>query len=157
MSIEQVAKEKRSLLGLHEKSFMMGNRNMIHLIEYGDGWQDLVLIPSYIPKHNKVFIAKQTEETIVASIPFEVNGIAETISAGIYEYTQGASLMSLHIIDDETHEEVAISKQGKYFSLISDAFLPEGNYYLVIKNDRTTTVGGARQAPLEFILDVVRH
>ena len=38
MSIHQVAKEKRSVQGLHEKSFMMGNRNMIHLIEYGDGW-----------------------------------------------------------------------------------------------------------------------
>ena len=38
VNLEQVAKEKRSLLGLNEKSFMMGNRNMIHLIEYGDGW-----------------------------------------------------------------------------------------------------------------------
>jgi hypothetical protein len=36
--MEQVAKEKRSNLGHHEKSFTMGNRNMIHLIEYGDGW-----------------------------------------------------------------------------------------------------------------------
>ena len=65
--------------------------------------------------------------------------------------------MSLHIIDDETHEEVAISKQGKYFSLISGAFLPEGNYYLVIKNDRAVGQGAGRQAPLEFVLDVVRH
>lgn len=38
VNLEQVAKEKRSVLGMNEKSFMMGNRNMIHLIEYGDGW-----------------------------------------------------------------------------------------------------------------------
>ena len=38
VSLDQVAKVKRSHLGMGEKSFMMGNRNMIHLIEYGDGW-----------------------------------------------------------------------------------------------------------------------
>ena len=87
VSMEQVAKEKRSNLGHHEKSFTMGNRNMIHLIEYGDGWQDEVIIPSYVPKEKRVFTAKQTEETIVASLPFEVTGVAEVIYAGIYEFT----------------------------------------------------------------------
>lgn len=38
VNLQQVAKEKRSMLGMDEKSFMMGNRNIIHLIEYGDGW-----------------------------------------------------------------------------------------------------------------------
>jgi hypothetical protein len=136
---------------------MMGNRNMIHLIEYGDGWQDLALIPAYVPKERRVFISKQTDETIVVSIPFEVSGLEEMIYAGIYEYTSGANLMSLHIIDDETHEEVAISRQGKHLSLISGAYLPQGNYYLVVKNDRSIGKGMARQAPLEFVLDVVRH
>lgn len=58
VSMEQVAKEKRSNLGHHEKSFTMGNRNMIHLIEYGDGWKDEVIIPSYVPKEKRVFTAK---------------------------------------------------------------------------------------------------
>ena len=53
----------------------------------------------------------------------------EMVYAGIYEYTQGANLMSLVIIDDETHEEIAVSQQGKYFSAIEAAFLPPGTYY----------------------------
>ena len=65
--------------------------------------------------------------------------------------------MSLHIIDDETHEEIAISRQGKHLSLIEGAYLPEGNYYLVVKNDRSVGLGTYKQAPLQFVLDVVRH
>lgn len=87
VSLDQVAKEKKSLLGLNEKSFTMGNRNMIHLIEYGDGWKDQVIVPSYVPKDRRIFISKQTEDNIVTSLPFEVNGIAEVFYAGIYEYT----------------------------------------------------------------------
>ena len=65
--------------------------------------------------------------------------------------------MSIHIIDDETHEEVAMSTQGKYFSEIADVFLPEGSYYLVIKNDRARALGDQHKAPLRFVLDVVRQ
>lgn len=86
-----------------------------------------------------------------------MTGLEEIVYAGIYEYTQGANLMSLHIIDDETHEEVAISQQGKHLSLISGAYLPQGNYYLVVKNDRAIGKGSYRGAPLRFVIDVVRH
>ena len=127
-SMDQIAKLKRSVAGIHEKSFMMGNRNMIHLIEYGDGWQDLVLIPAYVPKDRTLFISKQTDETVVVSIPFEIDGLVEMVYVGIYEYTSGVNLISLHIYDDLTREEVAISRQGKHFSLISGAYLPQGNY-----------------------------
>ena len=65
--------------------------------------------------------------------------------------------MSLHVIDDESHEEVAISRQGKFLSLISGVYLPEGNYYLVVKNDRASGIGSVMGAPLEFVLDVMRH
>lgn len=65
--------------------------------------------------------------------------------------------MSLHIIDDESHEEIAISRQGKFLSLISGVYLPEGNYYLVVKNDRASGIGSVMGAPLEFVLDVMRH
>ena len=78
------------------------------------------------------------------SLPFEVTGVAEVFYAGIYEYTQGANLMSLAIVDDETREEIALSKQGKYFSLLSGVFLPQGTYYLVAKNDRVSGLGSAR-------------
>ena len=61
LSIEQVAKEKRSIMGLNEKSFTMGNRDMIHLIEFGDGWKDKVLIPSYVPKEHRVFTMKHSD------------------------------------------------------------------------------------------------
>lgn len=50
LNMEQIAKEKKSILGLNEKSFTMGNRDMIHLIEFGDGWKDHVFVPSYVPK-----------------------------------------------------------------------------------------------------------
>lgn len=52
--------------------------------------------------------------------------------------------MSLAVVDDETHEEIAISRQGKHLSMISGLFLPEGNYYLVVRNDRAVGVGAAR-------------
>ena len=42
-------------------------------------------------------------------------------------------------------------------STISGLFLPEGNYYLVIMNDRATGMAKYKEAPLEFVLDVVRH
>lgn len=135
----------------------MGNRNMIHLIEYGDGFKEEAVVPSYVPKDRRVFVSKQTDDNIVVSLPFEVTGVAEVFYAGIYEYTQGANLMSLAIVDDETREEIALSKQGKYFSLLSGVFLPQGTYYLVAKNDRVSGLGSARQAPLEFVLDAVRH
>ena len=88
----------------------MGNRNMIHLIEYGDGWKDLEIIPSYVPKERRVFVSKQTDEEIVTSIPFEVTGVAEMFYAGVYEYTQGVNLLSLHVYDDDTHQEISISR-----------------------------------------------
>lgn len=117
----------------------------------------MVLIPPYVPKETRIFTSKQSEDTIVTSLPFEVTGLEEIIYAGLYEYTQGANLMSLHIIDDETHEEVAISQQGKHLSLISGTYLPQGNYYLVVKNDRAIGKGSYRGSPLRFVLDVVRH
>lgn len=49
--IDLIAKSKPSLMGLKEKSFTMGNRNMIHLIEYGDGYKEMKLIPAYVPKN----------------------------------------------------------------------------------------------------------
>ena len=86
-----------------------------------------------------------------------MTGVAEVFYAGIYEYTQGANLMSLALVDDETREEIALSRQGKYFSILSGIYLPQGTYYLVVKNDRVNGIGTSRQAPLEFVLDVVRH
>ena len=87
----------------------MGNRNMVHLIEYGDGYASMDIIPPYIPKEQRIFASKQTDESIVVSLPFTVTDLAEMVYVGLYEHTQGVNLMSLHIIDDETHEEVAMS------------------------------------------------
>ena len=39
----------------------------------------MVVIPSYVPKDRRVFVSKQTEDNIVVSLPFEVNGIAEML------------------------------------------------------------------------------
>ena len=143
-SLYQIAKTKRSMLGLHEKAFTIGNRHIVHLIEYGDGYESTEIIPSYVPKDKRIFTAQATEEQVVLSLPFNVEGIGEVFYAGIYEYTQGVNQMSLHIYRDETHEEVAVSRQGKHYSLISDVFLDEGKYHFVIKNDRAQVLGSAR-------------
>jgi len=87
----------------------MGNRDMIHLIEYGDGYKQMTLVPSYVPKERRVFVSKQTEQQTVVSLPFEVRGVAEQVYVGIYEYTQGVNLMSVHIYSGESREEIAIS------------------------------------------------
>ena len=62
------------------------------------------------------------------SLPFEVEGLSETIFAGIYEFTLGKSLLSIQILSQETREVVAMSEQGKYFSRIDMAVLPTGKY-----------------------------
>ena len=91
------------------------------------------------------------------SLEFTVEGIGETMYAGIYEYTQGVNQMSLHIYNGETHEDLVVSKQGKHFSLIDSVYLDEGTYYFVVKNDRAEVIGTTRQSPLQFQLDIVRH
>ena len=70
--------------------------------------------------------------------------------AGLYEYTQGVNQMSIHIFDAETHESVSISKQGKHYSHIPSAYLDEGTYYFVLKNDRASNIGKHSQAPMQF-------
>jgi len=42
-------------------------------------------------------------------------------------------------------------------SLIQGLFLPAGNYYFVVKNDRAVGMAKHKEAPLEFVLDIVRH
>ena len=49
------------------------------------------LIPSYVPKDLTIFTCKSTEEQIVLSLEFEVEGVGEMLYAGIYEYTQGVN------------------------------------------------------------------
>jgi hypothetical protein len=121
---------------MREKTFVMGNREIINLLELGDDWQEHPLGTPYKPKQQKVYTSTRTQETIVASIPFEVMAVAEKIFAAIYEATTGSNLLSLHVIDDESHEELMMSYQGKYMSTIDGLILPRGEYYLVIKNDK---------------------
>lgn len=78
--------------------------------------------------NQRIFVLKRVEESIVASLPFEVEGPSETMFAGIYEFTQGKSLLSLQILSAETREVVAMSEQGKYLSRIDMAVLPTGKY-----------------------------
>lgn len=86
---------------------------MIHLIEYGDGFKDMKLVPAYVPKDKSLFAVNHAEREIVLHLPFTVGqdeGLSETMYAGIYEYTKGVNQMSLHIYEEETHEEVAVSR-----------------------------------------------
>ena len=69
----------------------MGNKNMVNLIEYGDGWKERDIHPAYIPKEKRIFTAKQTDEQIVLSLPFTIDGEGAGVFAGIYEYTQGVN------------------------------------------------------------------
>ena len=45
------------------------------------------IIPSYVPKDKTVFVSRATDEGVVLSLPFTVDGLGEMIYAGIYEYT----------------------------------------------------------------------
>lgn len=134
--IEEVSRFKPTLEDMREKTFVMGNREIINLLELGDHWQDHPLGTPYKPKQQKLYTSTRTQETVVASIPFEVEASAEKIFAAIYEATTGSNLLSLHIIDDESHEELMMSYQGKYMSTLEGLILPRGYYYLVIKNDK---------------------
>jgi hypothetical protein len=64
-------------------------------------------------------------------LPFAVKD-SETIFAGIVELSNEG--LELAIFDDETQDEVAVSRQGKYFSTIDMVVLTRGNYYLVVRD-----------------------
>ena len=50
---------------------------------------------------------------------------------------------------------MAISEQGKYFSALLTV-LPTGKYVLVIRNDAGLKGTGKEQAPIDFLIDVMR-
>ena len=113
-----------------------------------------------MPLNQQIFVHKRVEATIVASLPFEVEGPSETMFAGVYEFTLGKSLLSLQILSAATREVVAMSEQGKYFSRIDMAVLPTGSYVLVVRNDaksRDESEARAQGAPIEYMLDVIRQ
>jgi hypothetical protein len=90
-----------------------------------------------------------TSAKIVVSLPFEVVSDSEVFFAGVYEYTEGANLLSLVIFDEITHEEVEFSSQGKFYSRISGAVLTRGKYYLAVRNDKTEHLNKQKkQAPI---------
>ena len=94
---------------MREKAFMMGNREMINLLEQGDDWRNHPLGPPYQPKQEKFFTYTKTQDTVILSLPFSVMTEGEMFYAGLYEASAGSNLLSIHVIEDETHEEVAIS------------------------------------------------
>ena len=110
----------------------------------------------YQPKSQQIYVHKKVDESIVASLPFEVEGLEETIFVGIYEFTLGKQLLSVQILSRHSREVVAMSQQGKYFSALL-AILPEGQYQLVIRNDVKAGANSKTQAPIEFLLDVIRQ
>ena len=96
--------------------------------------QDPSAYTPYLPKTQQIWTHKKFLDTVVASLPFEVEGLEETIFVGLYEFSLGRSLLSVHILSAETRETVAMSEQGKYFSALLTV-LPTGKYVLVIRND----------------------
>jgi len=53
-------------------------------------------------------------------------------------------------------EEVFVSEQGKHFSLIDMAALPQGEYYLVVRNQNTVQKKSDNKVAVSYSLDVVR-
>ena len=101
-SIEEVAKIKRSVEGLKESAFWLGNRSMINLLTSTENVHFGAKSPEYYtpyqPLDQRMFVHKKVEEPIVVNLPFEVRGISETIFVGVYEFSSGKSMLSTYIL-----------------------------------------------------------
>ena len=64
-------------------------------------------------------------------------------------------MLSVHILSAETRETVAMSEQGKYFSALLTV-IPTGKYVLVVRNDAGIKTVSKQQAPIDFVIDVMR-
>ena len=62
----------------------------------------------YLPKTQQIWTHKKFQDTVVASLPFEVEGLEETIFVGLYEFSLGRSMLSVHVLSAETREIVAM-------------------------------------------------
>ena len=91
-SIDEISKVKRSVQGLRESAFWMGNRSMLKLLSNsGSLAQDPSAYTPYLPKTQQIWTHKKFQDTVVASLPFEVEGLEETIFVGLYEFSLGRS------------------------------------------------------------------
>jgi hypothetical protein len=95
---------------MQEATFKIGNRDIINTLEKPTGTMTLnnEFIP-YLPKDTRIYTTLDTSNKIVVSLPFKVQSDSEIFFAGVYEYTEGANLLSLAIFDDATHDEVICS------------------------------------------------
>ena len=107
---------------------------------------------AFEPKSSKVYSGKG-EESVVARLPFKVQD-SERIYAGLIDYTSVG--LDLAIYSDDLQEEVSVSEQGKHFSLIDMAALPQGQYYLVVRNQNTVQKKSDNKVVVSYSLDVVR-
>lgn len=157
-SIDTIAKVKLANPGMQEAAFKIGSRDIVGLLESPNGVkQDMSEFVPYLPKDTRIYTALDTASKIVASLPFQVISDSEVFFAGVYEYTEGANLLSLAVFDDATHQEITVSSQGKYYSRIDGAVLPKGSYYLAVRNDKGSSQNRQeKQAPIQFVLDVLR-
>lgn len=148
--MDTIAKIKISNPGMQEAAFKIGNRDIVGLLESPNGIKkDMSDYVPYLPKDTRIYTALDTASKIVVSLPFEVMTDSEIFFAGVYEYTEGANLLSLAVFDDTTHKEVEISAQGKYYSRIEGVELPKGTYYLAVRNDKGSSLNRqAKQAPI---------
>ena len=98
--MDSIAKVKLANPGMREASFKLGNRDIIGLLESPDGKKmDMSNFNPYQPKDSRIYTSTETDKKIIASIPFEVDADSEVFYAGIYEYTEGANLLSIVIYD----------------------------------------------------------
>ena len=97
---------------MKESAFKIGNRDIIELLETGNtikkeksGVKKNSFLDEspYQPKDSRIYSTADTDRKIITSIPFEVTTDSEMFFAGIYEYTEGANLLSLVIYEDKTH------------------------------------------------------
>ena len=85
---------------------------------------------------------------LIYNQPFTVGNQGEVFFVALVDYSEVASL-DLAIVSDETKEEVTVSEDGKYQTMIQSQPLPEGDYRLVIRSNMPGTV--------RFTLDVMRE
>jgi len=101
---------RKTVPSIKTQSFLMGSREMLGLFD-----QEVTSKSAFEPKACDLWASHKTSDLIVTSVPFTVKNFSEAIYVGLYDYTDGSSLVSVAIFDSETEQEVVVSRQGKYF------------------------------------------
>ena len=157
-SFEEVARIKPKVPGIKEGSFIQGSRKVM------DTFKVTALTP-FVPASSKVYQAefrtgKNTDDSFMPSLPFEVSEQSNTIYAQVSEFSGREDLfLSIYNADDDENaagqRQVARSHLGKYTNALGPVTLPKGKYRLIVHPDQDSTSMAESTDFIRFGLDVL--